>query len=146
MATYLAQVAAPDPPDEVFAYLSDLTHFEEWDPGVKRSIHVSGDPSELGAAYDVTVGGIGGDLVLRYEIVELDRPWRVVAVARTGRLTSHDVIEVTRAGSGSLVTYKASLSLHGVWKLASPAMSLVFRRIGRRAEEGLERRLQRGVA
>jgi hypothetical protein len=34
MARYKASVDTPHPPGEVFAYLSDFSTTEEWDPGV----------------------------------------------------------------------------------------------------------------
>lgn len=129
--------------DRAFDYLSDLTHFADWDPGVKRSVQVAGDGAAIGAVYEVTVGGIGRDLVLPYEIVVLDRPRRVEVRAETGTLRSVDVMsfEPTDAG-GSVVTYDADLSLKGVLGVANPLLGLAFGRIGDRAAGGLRAALE----
>jgi len=140
MPHYRTSVETPWAPERAFDYLSDLAHFEEWDPGVKRSVRVAGDAITVGAAFDVTVGGIGRDLVLRYEIIELDPPTRVEVRAETATLVSVDVMtfEATASG-GCRVTYDADLSLRGVLGLANPLLGIAFGRIGDRAASGLRR-------
>jgi len=143
---YLATVATDWPADRAFAYLSDLEHFADWDPGVKRAEQVEGTEPALGAAYDVTVSGVGRDLVLRYVVIELDPGHRITVEAETSTLVSHDVIMVEPTATGSLVTYDASLDLKGVARIGSPLLALAFRRIGDRAADGLRRALHTSIA
>ena len=42
MARYVTSVATPLAAAEAFAYMADVTHFVEWDPGIKRVLHVAG--------------------------------------------------------------------------------------------------------
>jgi len=137
MAHYWATVHSPWSAERAFEYMSDLEHFAEWDPGVKRAVQVAGAGPALGAAYDVTVGGIGRDQILRYEIVDIDAPRRFVARAETGTLLSLDAVTIEADGDGSAVTYDATLTLKGVMKIGSPILALMFRRIGDRALGGL---------
>lgn len=143
MPHYRTSVETPWTPERAFDYLSDLTHFAEWDPGVKRSVQVDGDGIAVGSAFDVTVGGIGRDLVLRYEILDLDRPHRLEIRAQTATLVSLDVMtfEATDDG-GCRVTYDADLALRGVLGLANPLLGIAFGRIGDRAAAGLRRVLE----
>ena len=138
MSHYRTSVRTDWSAERAFDYLSDLVHFADWDPGVKRSVQTAGDGASLGAVYEVTVGGVGKDLVLPYEIVALERPRRVEVRAETGALVSVDVItfEPSEAG-GCVVTYDADLSLKGVLRLADPILGLAFGRIGARAAAGL---------
>ena len=88
MPPYRTTVHTSWSPRQAFAYMSDLTNFAEWDPGVKRSVQVAGSGIAVGSAFDVTVGGIGRDLVLRYEIVDLVPDERVEVRAETSLLRS----------------------------------------------------------
>lgn len=143
MPHYRTAVRTPWSPQQAFDYLSDLEHFAEWDPGVKRSVQVSGDGTAVGSAYDVTVGGVGPDITLRYEIVALESPERVEVRAETGTLLSVDVMTFEPAGDGGcVVTYDADLSLKGVFGLGNPILGVAFGRIGDRAAAGLRRVLE----
>lgn len=143
MPHYRTTVDTPWSQQRAFGYLSDLEHFAEWDPGVKRSVQVAGDGIAVGAAFDVTVGGVGRDMTLRYEIIELDSPDRVEVRAETGTLLSVDVMTFERADDGGCrVTYDADLSLKGAVRFANPLLSVVFGRIGDRAAAGLRQVLE----
>lgn len=143
MARYRTRVATPLAPADAFDYVADLTNFAEWDPGVRRSVQVTGERSELGAAYDVTVAAVPRDLTLRYEVVEHDAPRTCLVVARSTMLTSTDRITVEPDGAdgGSIVTYDAELTLNGPLGLFDPVLRLAFGRIGDRAAAGLRRAL-----
>jgi hypothetical protein len=68
-------------------------------------------------------------------------PERLVVVATTPTLVSHDEITVENASGGVTVTYDAELSLRGVLRLANPLLAVAFRHIGERAAGGLRRTL-----
>lgn len=42
MARYSTSVSTPLPVTAAFAYMSDVTHFAQWDPGVKQAVRVAG--------------------------------------------------------------------------------------------------------
>lgn len=138
MARYVTSVATPLSAAEAFAYMADVSHFVEWDPGVKSVLRVAGDGAGVGAAYDLTVQA-GGTTVMRYEVKEYEPPRRILLVARTSFLTSVDEVKVEPAGSGCIVTYDAKLTLNGPLGLLDPLLRLAFRRIGDRAAAGLNR-------
>lgn len=145
MPHYTTSVRTPWSADRAFEYLSDLEHFAEWDPGVKRAIHVAGTGPGVGSAYDVTVRSVGRDLTMRYETVALDAPRRIEVRAETATLLSVDVMTFVDEAGGCVVTYEADLSLKGALRLANPVLGLAFGRIGDRAAAGLRRALD-GVA
>ena len=137
MANYVTSVASPWSAQRAFAYLANLENFAQWDPGVKSSVAVTGSGPGLGAAWDVTVGGIGRDITLRYVITALEADRCVKVRARTSTLDSFDVMTVTPTETGCVVVYDATLVTTGALKVVSPLLALVFRRIGDRAAEGL---------
>ncbi len=132
-------------PEDAFAYMSDLSNFALWDPGVISAAQAVGEISELGSAYDVEVKSVGGTMILRYEITEFDSPHRFVAKAMSDKLTSVDVITVVADdvgdGEGSVVTYDAELTLNGVFAIGEPALQVAFNKIGNNAAAGLVRAL-----
>jgi hypothetical protein len=138
MARYVTSVTTPLSSAEAFAYMADVTHFVDWDPGVKRVLRVAGHGAGVGAAYELTVKA-GSTTVMRYEVKEYEPPRRILLVARTSFLTSVDEIRVEPAGSGCIVTYDAKLTLNGPLGLFDPLLRLAFRRIGDRAAAGLKR-------
>jgi carbon monoxide dehydrogenase subunit G len=137
MAHYRMRIRTGRPATESFAYLSDLTNFTDWDPGVTSAVQVEGDGPGMDAAYDIEASGS----VLHYVVDVFDPPHRVRAQGRNRWLTSIDTIAVTEDGTGSVVTYEADLQLHGILRVGDPILALFFRRIGDRAADGLTQEL-----
>ncbi len=141
MARIATTVESPWPPDQAFAFMADMRNFEQWDPGVKSVRQVEGDGPGPNAVFDVTVGGIGRDIVLRYRTLEYLAPQRVVLEASNSVLTSRDVITVEPRGEQSAVVYDADLFMNGMYRVGQPFLRLMFPRIVSRAAKGLRRRL-----
>lgn len=139
MARYVTTVRTPRPADEVFAYLADLRHLTEWDPGVRAVTQVEGDGGGPDSVFDVRVAGIGRDLTLRYRTVAFDAGTGLLVQATSAALTSTDRIRVEPDGSGCVVTYEADLALNGPLAAAGVLLGPVLRRIGDRAATGLRR-------
>lgn len=137
MARYVVHVRSPKPPSESFAYMADLSHLAEWDPGVVKVEQAAGDGAGPDAVFDVAVKGIGRSFTLRYRTTHYDSPTTIVVRALGRLLTSLDTITVHDDGAGSVVTYDAELTLNGPLRLADPLLGLSFKRIGDRAAAGL---------
>jgi polyketide cyclase/dehydrase/lipid transport protein len=138
MASYRARVTSLRPPAEVFDYMARFSNAAEWDPGVAGATEVNPGAPALGSTYRLMVRSFGRTTPLEYRIVELDRPQRVVLSAENMAVRSTDVIEVSSGpGSGSTLTYDATLEFKGVAALLTPLLGLSFRRIGDRAIVGL---------
>ena len=141
MAHFVTSVKTSLNQDEAFDYMTDLRNLADWDPGVSSSEMVGAGDIEKGTAFDVIASGAR----LTYVLVEFDRPNRAVAEANTSRLRSYDVITIEPTADGSIVTWDATLTLKGLFKLFAPALALMFDRIGAKAEEGLQAALPNAV-
>ena len=141
MARYIARVRTDMPVEQAFSYMADLRNFEEWDPGVVRSVQVVGDHPSSDAAYDVTVENAGREMTLRYEVTDFEPPNRVRVVGKTRFLTSIDVVDVDQTDGATMVTYDATLVLPFPLSLVDPLLGRAFQKIGDRAARGLERSL-----
>ena len=126
---------------EAFDYMTDLSNLADWDPGVASSEKVGPGDVGKGSAFDVVASGAN----LTYVLIEFERPTRAIAEADNPRLRSYDVISVEPTEDGSIVTWDATLELKGIFKLFSPALALMFDRIGAKAEEGLQAALPNAV-
>jgi polyketide cyclase/dehydrase/lipid transport protein len=141
MARYLARIESALPQAEAFAYMADFANARLWDPSVSEARRVGEAPIGIGVAFDVVARFGGRDVPLRYEIVEYDRPRRVVLEARRPSFVSRDVITVEPAGSGSIVSYDATLAFGGIGRLLDPVMQRIFDRVGARATLGMQNAL-----
>ena len=128
------------PPTAVFAYLSDFTTTEEWDPGTVRTTRASGDGG-VGTTYDNTSRFMGRETELTYEVVE-HRPDTLFALRGENRsVIANDRMEITPLGEGSRVTYTADFEFKGVGRLVAPLLARPLKKLGDEAEHGLREAL-----
>lgn len=127
-------------PDRVFAYLSDFTRTEEWDPGTVRTTRTSGDGG-VGTTYDNVSKFAGRETELTYRVTEHQPDSRFVIVGRNKTVTSTDTLVITPHGQGSRVTYTADFAFNGVAKLVVPFLGKAFQKLGDEAEDGLRQAL-----
>ena len=141
MARYKATVETPRDPGEVFAYLSDFSTAEEWDPGTVRSERLDDAPLGEGTEFRLVASFLNRQTTLIYRIVEYDPPDAVTFRGENSTVVSLDRIEFEPLGCGTRVTYDAELTLKGPLKVADPLLALAFKRVGDSALEGMRRAL-----
>jgi carbon monoxide dehydrogenase subunit G len=137
MAHYRATVDVPRPPEDAFAYLSDFSTTEEWDPGVVEATRVGDAPVGQGTEFRLMAEFLGRRTPLTYRIVEYDPPQAVTFRGENSSVVSLDRVTFEPSDEGTRITYDADLALKGVFKLADPLLGLAFNRVGDRALEGL---------
>ena len=122
---------------EVFAYLSDFTTTEEWDPGTVRTIRESGDGG-VGTRYHNVSKFLGRETELTYVVEEVESPRRLRLRGENKTVVAHDTmtLEPTPSG-GTELTYRAEFEFKGVAKLVAPLAAPAFKRLGDKAEQGL---------
>ena len=127
-------------PAVVFAYLSDFTTTNEWDPGTVRTERVSGDGG-VGTTYSNTSSFMGRETALTYEVVE-HRPDSLFALrGENATVVANDTMEIAPAGEGSRVTYTADFEFKGFGKLVAPLLKRPLKKLGDEAESGLREAL-----
>jgi uncharacterized protein YndB with AHSA1/START domain len=141
MARFSGTVNTPRSPDEVWQYLSDLRSIREWDPSVEDARLIEGEPGTAGARYELDVRFAGRTVTLTYEAKAVEPPRRLTFEAENGSMSILDEAVVVPAASGSRVTWTGTLELRGASRVLDPLLQLAFRRLGRRAEDGLRERL-----
>jgi carbon monoxide dehydrogenase subunit G len=128
------------PPATVFAYLSDFTHTNEWDPGTVKTELVSGDGG-VGTTYHNTSKFMGRETELIYEVVE-HQPESLFALrGENSSVIANDSMRIAASGAGSTVTYTADFEFKGLGKFVAPLLKPALKKLGDEAEEGLREAL-----
>jgi carbon monoxide dehydrogenase subunit G len=105
----------------VVDYLADFSHAEQWDPGTQRCTRNGRGPIAPGATWHNVSKVLGVTTELTYTLKELSAE-RIVLVGTNAGATSTDTITVRPNAGGSELTYHVDLQMHGISKLAAPAM------------------------
>jgi len=143
MASYKATLETQIPAQDVFAYLSDFSNTEEWDPGTVQAARVDHGPIGMGSEFRLVAAFLGRKSTIGYRVIEYDPPRTVSFRGENSTVVSLDRIAVASAGGGSRVMYDAKLTLKGLLKPADPLLGLVFKRLGDRALAGMRATLAR---
>jgi len=131
MAAIEESIEISRPPEEVFRYATDFSHFGRWQQRVVSARQDGGEPLAVGTTAAVTRRVGPRQVVTTEEITALDPPatWQVrgsgsipVTAIATGTITPLD------AGSRSLVTIALEFRGHGAGKLLAPLIRRQSRR------------------
>jgi hypothetical protein len=139
VAHYETTVASRLAPADAFAYMSDFSNARSWDPSVSRA-ELAPDGEGL-PAYDLVARFAGRDVALRYTVIALEPPTRVVLEATKPSFVSRDTITIAPAPGGSTVHYDAQLRFSGPSRVLEPLLQRIFCSVGNRARAGLEQAL-----
>lgn len=129
------------PVDEVFGYVANFATTAEYDPGVSRAHRVDEGPLGLGAEFAVDAVFMGRTLPMRYYITRYDPPHRLDLRGEAATSTANDTIVFVPKSGGTEITWTLDLRLTGPSRLMQPFMGPLFRRLGRKALDGLAARL-----
>lgn len=140
MSTVSRTVRTDAAPQQVFDYLVDFTHTEEWDPGTVSTERVSGDGG-VGTRYHNVSKFLGRETELEYTVIDLDAGTLVRLRGVNDTVTATDTMRITPDGSGSLVEYTAEFEWKGVAKVAGPLLAPALKKLGDEAEQGLQENL-----
>lgn len=128
MPTVSRTFVVTPPPAVVLDYLSDFAHAAEWDPGTQSCTRLDSGPVVVGSTWHNVSKVAGVETELTYTLNEL-APDRLVFVGVNDSATSTDTITVAANGGGAEVTYRADIEMHGMSRLAAPAIKLVFEKV-----------------
>jgi carbon monoxide dehydrogenase subunit G len=145
MPTIERTITTTASPEAVWAYLSDFTTTNEWDPGTVRTVRRTGN-GEVGTEYHNTSKFLGRETQLVYTVVESSAPTRIQLRGENESVTATDTITMTPQGSGTRVHYVAQLEFRGMLRrldplFSLPVLNLPFKRLGDGAQQGIQRSL-----
>ncbi len=119
MPTTERNVYTRQPVEKVWAFLSDFTTTEQWDPPTRTTVKVRGDGGP-GTVYHNVSQVLGRDKDITYTVVAHEAPYRLQLRGDAGRVQFLDTIEVQPLAEETRVRYTVEYSLKGPAKLATP--------------------------
>jgi uncharacterized protein YndB with AHSA1/START domain len=112
------------PLDQVFDYLTDFTHTEQWDPGTVSTTRLDTAPLSVGARFRNVSEFRGRRTELEYTLRELDHGKHLVFVGKNKTATATDDLTFSGGDRRTTITYRANFEFHGLAKLAGPIVAL----------------------
>ncbi len=130
---------------DAFAYLSDFSNAESWDPFVATAERVGRGASRTGSRFVVTMASPPGwrPVRLHYTLTRYERNKVLEFTSEGGAFRSHDRIDFEPAadGEGCVVRYDADLRPRGLWVLADLPLHVGFQLSGNVSAAGLRNAL-----
>jgi carbon monoxide dehydrogenase subunit G len=136
MPTIRRTVTVDRPLAEVWAFLSDFTTTEEWDPGTVRTTRRSGDGG-VGTVYDNVSKFAGRESELVYTVEAIEPERMIKLKGENPAVTATDTMTFTGTDERTVVEYVAVFDFHGVLKFAAPLMFPLFKKLGDDAAKGM---------
>jgi uncharacterized protein YndB with AHSA1/START domain len=134
-------IRSPRPVTEVFDYLADFTHTNEWDPGTVETRLVSGSGG-VGTTYHNTSRFRRRETELTYVVTDLAPAERIVLRGENKTLIATDtMLFASTPTGGTEVTYTADFAFKGLAKLVAPFLNSAFQQLGDEAETGMRKAL-----
>jgi carbon monoxide dehydrogenase subunit G len=121
-------------PSAILDYLKDFSNAEVWDPGTESCTRSNQGPIAIGSTWHNVSKIAGLTTELTYRLVEMSTD-RLVFVGENDSATSTDTITVRPDATGSELSYRADIQMHGLAKLASPAVKVLFEKIANDTEK-----------
>lgn|SRR5690349_16623843 len=122
------------PPSQIVDYLKDFGNAEEWDPGTRECTRTDSGPIREGAAWHNVSNIFGVTTELTYTLDKLGAG-ELVFVGKNKSATSTEIINVKPGNTGSVITYRNDLAMHGLATLLSPVMKLAFEKLANDTEK-----------
>ena len=123
---------------ELFAYFSDFTTTNEWDPNTVNTRKISG-AGGLGTKYSNTSSFNGRESSLVYEVIEYHPDKLIRLRGENKSLTAIDTMKIEDLGNERRFTYEAQFKFKGVAKIAAPFLKKAFDKLAADAEVGLRK-------
>jgi carbon monoxide dehydrogenase subunit G len=135
-------------PDDVFAYVSDLSRHGEWQEGVVSASMESEGPTKVGTRARMTRRVGPRSQAMTVEVTAHDPPRSFATRTLDGpiRATAKATVEPADEGSHSRVTVELDLTGHGAGKLLLPLARSQARRDLPAAQQRLKELLESGGA
>jgi carbon monoxide dehydrogenase subunit G len=128
MPTVSRTFVVTPPPAVVLDYLVDFSHAAQWDPGTQSCERLDSGPVVVGSTWHNVSKVAGVETELTYTLKERATD-RLVFVGVNDSATSTDTMTFAPHEGGTELTYRADIQMHGMSRLAAPAIKLVFEKV-----------------
>jgi uncharacterized protein YndB with AHSA1/START domain len=135
-------VTVSTPLERVWAYVSDFTTTEQWDPPTVSTTRTSGDGG-VGTTYHNVSKILGTEQEVDYVVREYVERERLQLAGDAGSVQLLDTITfAATAEGGTSVTYHAEFTPTGAAKLATPLLPAALKLLGDKVADSLREHLE----
>jgi hypothetical protein len=127
------------PLHEVFAYISEFSRIEEWDPAVARGLRLTAGPLGVGSQFRIDMKA---GFSLRYTVIEWEQDRRLLMTVDSKPFTAREEIIFTRTDAGTRVRYVATFRFVAPLARLLKTFPGLMDRVGKSAMAGLRRALE----
>lgn len=127
--------------DAVWAYLSDFTNAEQWDPGTVTCTRKDAGPVGVGATYENVSEFRGKKTTLEYRITTFEAPHHLVLEGQNKSVRFEDDLTMRSIDGGTELIYTAHFTFKGLARLAEPLLKKALNKLADDTEESLETNL-----
>lgn len=143
MSALTSTIEIARPQDEVFAYVTDPTHFPDWQGDVLRVDVEDGYRPEVGARFTTTRRVGGSERTMTQRVTELSHPRRWAVEGVDGPIRPNASITVEPLDGGrSRVTFTLDFAGHGVGVALAPMVRRLAAKGAPRSYASLKRLLE----
>ena len=144
MAPIVDSIEIARRPEDVFAYIDDLSRHGEWQEAIVSSKVETEGPTRVGTRATDVRRVPGGPRPVTYEIIEHNPPRKASFRGVSGPVRPVGTMTVEPAGTGSRVTIQLELVGHGIGKLFAPFAMRQARKQVPKDQARLKERLESG--
>ena len=127
------------PLHEVFAYVSEFSRIEEWDPAVARGIKRTPGPPAVGSEYQIDMNA---GFSLRYCVIEFEENSRMLMTVDSRFFTAREEILFEETGEITRVRYIANFDFPAPLVALNRIYPAAMDRVGKSAMAGLKEALE----
>ena len=127
------------PLHEVFAYVSEFSRVEEWDPAVARGIKLTAGVPGVGSEYQIDMKA---GFSLHYRVVEFEEDSRMLMDVDSRFFTAREEILFEAADAGTRLRYIAKFDFPAPLAAFNRLYPAAMERIGKSAMAGLKGALE----
>ena len=145
MAPIIQSIEIARSPEDVFAYIDDLSRHGEWQDSILSTKVETEGPTRVGTRVTDTRKVPGGPRPVTYEVTEHDPPRKASFKGISGPIRPIGTMTVEPSGNGSRVTIQLELVGHGLGKLMAPFAMMQARKQVPQDQLKLKQRLESGT-
>ncbi len=124
---------------EVFAYVSEFSRIEEWDPAVARGIKLTPGVPAVGSEYRIDMNA---GFSLHYRMLEFEKNSRMLMTVNSRLFTAREEILFEKVGKRTRVRYIANFDFPAPLAAFSRLYPAAMDRVGKSAMAGLKESLE----
>lgn len=124
---------------EVFAYVSEFSRIEEWDPGVAEGHKLTDGSPGVGSEFRIEMKA---GFSLHYTVIEFEQDRRMLMSVDSRLFTAREEIRFSEEAGGTAVRYIASFNFPTPLAAANRIYPAAMDRVGKNTMAGLKRALE----